>query len=322
MFLLTDTCTDPAWNLAAEEYLLTGRNEPFVRLWRNSDSVIIGRNQNAWAEIDADYVERESIPVIRRLTGGGAVFHDLGNVNYSFFDLKGIRFTDVMAAALKELGLDVRSEGRNDLTLGGMKISGTAACERGDRRLEHGTLLFDASLDRLAAALRPRPEKFEGKGVRSVRKRVANLAEHLPAGMSVEGFMTFLAGYITDALGCEAYELTREDRAAIEAINLQRYRLRQWNFGASPACSFQMVRKFPAGLVEAHFEVEKGCIHKLQVFGDYFFNRPTAEFCALLEGCPYAHKEIADRMENMAVGEYFLGITPEEMVSLLYSSRS
>ncbi len=322
MFLLTDPCTDPAWNLAAEEYLLTGRNEPFVRLWRNSDSVIIGRNQNAWAEIDAGYVEREGIPVIRRLTGGGAVFHDLGNVNYSFFDLNGIRFTEVMTAALKELGLDVRSEGRNDLTLEGMKISGTAACERGGRRLEHGTLLFDASLDRLAAALRPRPEKFEGKGVRSVRKRVANLAEHLPAGMSVEGFMTFLAGYLADALDCEAYELTGEDRAAIEEIKSQRYGLRQWNFGASPACSFQKVRKFPAGLVEAHFEVEKGCIRKLQVFGDYFFNRPTAEFCALLEGCPYAHEEIADRMENIAVGEYFLGITPEEMVSLLYSSRS
>ena len=159
MYRVLDTTTDPRWNLAVEEYLLTQRSEPFFRLWQNADSVIIGRHQNAYAEIDLDYVRAHDIPVVRRMTGGGAVFHDLGNVNYSFFDLKERRFTDVILEALKELGLEGRCEGRNDLTLEGRKFSGTAICRHGGRVLEHGTLLFNASYERLSAVLRPRPEK-------------------------------------------------------------------------------------------------------------------------------------------------------------------
>ena len=202
MYLLVDGGTDPTWNLAAEEYLLSRRSEPFFRLWRNADSVIIGRHQNAWAEIDLDFVERNHIPVVRRMTGGGAVFHDLGNVNYSFFDLKDRRFTDVILEALRALGIEGQASGRNDLILAdGRKFSGTAVCKRGNRLLEHGTLLFDASFDRLSAALRPRPEKFEGKAVKSVRSRVTNLAQQLPEPISVEAFIDFLA----DAIGTQLH---------------------------------------------------------------------------------------------------------------------
>ena len=131
MYLIVDTTTDPAWNLAAEEYLLTRREEPFFRLWQNADSVIIGRYQNAFAEIDLDFTQRERIPVVRRMTGGGAVFHDLGNVNYSFFDLTDRRFTDVILDALRPLGIEGHCSGRNDLTLpDGRKFSGTAVCKR------------------------------------------------------------------------------------------------------------------------------------------------------------------------------------------------
>ena len=152
MYLIVDTTTDPAWNLAAEEYLLTRREEPFFRLWQNADSVIIGRYQNAFAEIDLDFTQRERIPVVRRMTGGGAVFHDLGNVNYSFFDLTDRRFTDVILDALRPLGIEGHCSGRNDLTLpDGRKFSGTAVCKHGSRILEHGTLLFNASFDRLSA---------------------------------------------------------------------------------------------------------------------------------------------------------------------------
>ena len=317
MFLIVDTTTDPSWNLAAEEYLLTQRSEPFFRLWRNADSVIIGRNQNAYAEIDLDFIEREHIPVVRRMTGGGAVFHDLGNVNYSFFDLKDRRFTDVVLEALAALGVDGACSGRNDLVLpDGRKFSGTAVCRHKGRVLEHGTLLFDASFDRLSAALRPRPEKFSGKAVQSVRSRVANLKEVLPEAMTVDDFLAFLAQQIGTALHCTPYAFSEDDRAAIARLREERFGAAAWNFGASPAYRFANVRKFPAGLIEAHFDVEGGCIHGLHVFGDYFFQRPTEAFCTVLEGCPHERKAIAGRLQGVPTGEYFSGVSPEELLTL------
>jgi len=317
MFLIVDTTTDPSWNLAAEEYLLTQRTEPFFRLWRNADSVIIGRHQNAYAEIDLDYVEREGIPVVRRMTGGGAVFHDLGNVNYSFFDLKERRFTDVILEALAALGVKGAASGRNDLVLpDGRKFSGTAICRHKGRILEHGTLLFDASFDRLASALRPRPEKFTGKAVQSVRSRVANLREVLPATVTVDDFMVHLAQHIGKTLHCTPYDYSDQDRAAIAQLRDGRFGATAWNFGASPAYRFANVRKFPAGLLEAHFDVEGGCIRGLHIFGDYFFQRPTEEFCAILEGCPHERKAIAGRLQGVPTGEYFSGISPQELLTL------
>ena len=319
MFLTIDTTTDPTWNLAAEEYLLTRRSEPFVRLWRNADSVIIGRHQNAYAEIDLDYVEREHIPVVRRMTGGGAVFHDLGNVNYSFFDLTGRKFTDVILDALLPLGIEGQCSGRNDLTLpDGRKFSGTAICKHGARVLEHGTLLFDASFDRLAAALKPRPEKFTGKAVQSVRSRVANLSAQLPDPMTTDAFIEHLGRHIGTALDCVPFNYSEEDRAAIEALQAERFGNPAWNFGASPACSFTNVRKFPAGLVEAHFDINGGHISRLRVFGDYFFTQPTEAFCALLEGCPYDRNAVAGRLQRIPTGEFFSGFSPEDLVSLFF----
>lgn len=318
MYLILDASTDPAWNLAAEEYLLTQRKEPFVRLWRNADSIIIGRHQNAWAEINLDLVTQHAVPVVRRLTGGGAVFHDLGNVNYSFFDLADRKFTDVILDALHAMGIEGRCSGRNDLTLqDGRKFSGTAICKHKGRVLEHGTLLFNASFDRLSSMLKPRPEKFSGKAVQSVRSRVVNLSEVMPTPMTVEDFIAALERHIAAVLPCTPYLYSEDDRQAIARLREARYARADWNYGASPACAVTHVLKFPSGLLEAHFNLEEGCIRGLRIYGDYFFTRPTEDFCALLEGCPYDPKAIAGRLQGVPTGEYFSGLAPTDVLSLL-----
>lgn len=319
MLKIIDTTTDPYWNLAAEEYILSRFSVPVFRLWRNSDAIIVGRYQNAFAEIDRSFVEEHSIPVVRRMTGGGAVFHDLGNVNYSFFNFSeestcGGNFTKIIMQALAGLGLEVTSSGRNDLLLDGKKISGTAVCKQGDRVLQHGTLLFDAQMGRLAGALKPRPEKFEGKGVKSVRSRVTNISEYIAGQMTADEFFDHMSRILPEA---ELYSYTEEDLQAIEALRQDKYATYQWNFGKSPSYNFKNIKKFPSGLVEVYINVAEGCISDIDIRGDYFFSRPTEELCRLLNGCEMDAKKIADRISEVTVGDYISGLTNDLFVSLL-----
>ena len=325
MRCLIDTCTDPYWNLAAEEYLLKAWNAPVFRLWRNAPAVIVGRNQNAHAEINRPYVEERGIAVVRRLTGGGAVFHDLGNVNFTFIDRVGSerdshdmfrRFTAPILDALKELGVEARLEGRNDLTIDGAKFSGNAMCIEGDRVLQHGTLLFSASVEDISQSLLPRPEKYAGRGVASVRSRVTNIASHLRKPMDVTAFIDFLAATV----GREAvrWDYSAADRAAIDRLANEKYRTDAWNFGHSPAFSFNNIRKFPGGLLEVALDIRGGKIHDIDIRGDYFFRKPTEEFCAALRGCPYTKDAVTARLGAMTVDDYFCCVSGTELLQLLF----
>ena len=325
MRCLIDTCTDPYWNLAAEEYLLKAWDAPVFRLWRNAPAVIVGRNQNAHAEINRPFVEERGIAVVRRLSGGGAVFHDLGNVNFTFIDRKNgdeasgamfRRFTAPILSALRELGVEARLEGRNDLTIGGAKFSGNAMCIEGDRVLMHGTLLFSASVEDLSQALLPRKEKYEGRGVQSVRSRVTNIASHLPKSMDVTEFMAFLAETVGRA--GTPWQYSAEDLAEINKLADTKYRTEAWNFGRSPAFSFNACRKFPGGLLEASLEIRGGSIREVDIRGDYFFRKSTEEFCAALRGCTYTKEAVTAVLEAMTVDDYFCGISSTELLQLLF----
>ena len=325
MRCLTDTSTDPYWNLAAEEYLLKRWDAPVFRLWRNAPAVIVGRNQNAHAEINRPYVEEHGIAVVRRLSGGGAVFHDLGNVNFTFIDRTGSerdshamfrRFTAPILEALKQLGVEARLEGRNDLTIDGAKFSGNAMCIEGGRVLMHGTLLFSASFADLSQSLLPRPEKYVGRSVQSVRSRVTNIASHLSRFMEVTEFMSFLADTV-DRTGMP-WQYSAEDLAAIDALADTNYRTEAWNFGHSPAFSFNACRKFPGGLLEASLDVRSGVIREIDIRGDYFFREPTEAFCRALRGCPYTKEAVTALLGTMTVDDYFCGVSGEELLSLLF----
>ena len=327
MICITDSRTNPNWNLAAEEYLLTCTSEPVFRLWRNAPSVIIGRYQNAAAEINSEYVRAHSIPVVRRLTGGGAVFHDLGNVNYTFIDRKiegedtsamFRRFTAPIIKALRLLGVDASLEGRNDLVIDGRKFSGNAVCVHGERVLQHGTLLFSSSVTDLSEALNTRPEKFIGKSVQSNRSRVTNISEHLPQAhrhMSVDEFIVYLQGNIAGSTGTfRGY--TAQEKAAIDRLCREKYSTWQWNFGSSPSYGLNQSRRFPWGFVEVSLDVSGGLIRSCSIRGDYFFTRPTEEVEQALTGLPHSHDAVLTALSALPLTDYFGPATADELAEL------
>ena len=329
MLYINDTNTDPYWNLAAEEYLLKNFTEPVFRLWRNSNSIIVGQYQNTLAEIDYDYVKKNGICVVRRLSGGGAVFHDLGNLNYTFIEQKrGMeesnamfrRFTAPVLDALNSLGVKAYIEGRNDLLIDGKKFSGNAICIYKERILQHGTLLFNANMGNLSQALKSRPEKFIGKAVQSTRSRVTNISSHLPQPMTLDQFQQYLGNYICNKYGTPftPYTYSAEDLAAVEELRNNKYLPDSWNFGHSPAYSLNNIKKFPGGLVEFSITTKGGTISAMEIHGDYFFTRPTEEFIAAITGIPHTMEAVSQPLAKLPIEEYFNGITPEEILQLFF----
>ena len=290
------TTLDPAYNLALEEHLLLalppGHPGLFL-LWRNRPSVIVGRHQCAADEVNADFIARENIPVIRRITGGGAVYHDLGNLNFSFLvhaknaeERAGAdfgRFLPPVIAALADVGVQARPSGRNDLEVGGRKIAGCARLARGLRVLCHGALLVRVDFDRLAAALRVDPDKIRAKGVPSVRARVGNIAEYWRPGCTLDALADALMSRCAEGVAL----LTPEDHAAAEALAAAKYRQPDWNDGPSSASgpeTLEHKRRFPWGTVRLRLEVRDGLIRSCAVSGDFFSNRDIADLEARLIG--------------------------------------
>jgi len=327
MRYLLDKTTNPYFNLAAEEYLLKNCGEPVFRLWRDEPSVIVGRYQNAAAEINRSWVEEHHIPVVRRLSGGGAVFHDLGNNNYTFIDTRRDgedtsamfrRFTGPIISALRTIGVDAYLEGRNDLLIAGRKFSGNAIAVHRDRVLQHGTLLFDSSIRDLSAALDTRPEKFADKAVKSNAARVTNIAEHLPQAkkeMTVEAMMAHLMECIAvGGKGMSEYSETELD--VINALRERRYATAEWNYGKSPAYTYHNSVKLPCGFIEVWLRVENGIISDCTVMGDYFFLRPTEDISNALVGVSHSSDAIRKTLSDFPMSDYFGSDITEELASL------
>lgn len=316
--------TEAPWNLAMEEYLLEKAEEACFVVWRNEASVIVGRNQNTCAQINRPFVETQGIAVVRRLSGGGAVYHDLGNVNFTFIapgrgkkPASFQEFTAPILEFLQELGVPAAFDGRNDLSLHGQKISGNAQYVRHGNLLHHGTLLFDTDLDTLEKALRVGDVKYQDRGIPSIRKRVTNIREHLPWPVSADAFMERLYGFIQKKMKARTVNLSLPDREAIERLAQERYRRWEWNYGASPPYNFHKVVKTPAGVLEVCLEVEKGIIHNARIFGDFFGCEDVEGLEAQLVGLRHDVRELTAFLQNFPVSLYIQGLFAHELAQAL-----
>ena len=318
--------TDPAYNLALEEVMTAQADAPFAMLRRNRPAVIIGRNQNACREFDSAYAREHGIAIVRRMTGGGAVYHDLGNLNYSIFDFETdanrryidfAPFAEPVLTALRALGVNAEFSGRNDILVNGRKVSGSAKFVHAGRILFHGTLLFDVDFEAMATVLTPPQAKIEAKGVASVRARVANLNEFLP-GLTRDTFRQALERQLLRQFNLkEPLPITDNWMREADRIADERYRSWDWNFGESPDFTFERTRRFPCGTVTVHLDVHAGIIRRAAFRGDFFGTAPCDELAALLTGCPHRADTIRAALSGAGVGRYIAGLEPEPLTELL-----
>lgn len=320
---------DPRINLAIEEYLLKTMDvekEPILLFYINQPSIIIGKNQNTIEEINTDYVEDNGIIVVRRLSGGGAVYHDLGNLNFSFITkddgdsfMNYKKFTQPVVDALAKLGVNAELSGRNDILAEGRKVSGNAQFATRGRMFTHGTLLFNTEIDAVVSALKVKKDKIESKGIKSVRSRVANISEFLNDEMTVEQFrMEILKSVFDGEENIRYYELTDEDWTNINKISEERYQRWEWNYGKSPRFNIQKTHRFPSGGIDIRLEVNKGVIEEAHIFGDFFGVGDVADIEARLIGTNYDRTSIAEALKDIDIPKYFGGITDQDFLQLIY----
>ncbi|AZP92333.1 lipoate--protein ligase [Enterococcus mundtii] len=325
---------DPRVNLAIETFLLQEMplEEPILLFYINEPSIIIGRNQNTIEEINREYVEEHGIHVVRRLSGGGAVYHDFGNLNFSFImpdDGDSFRdfakVTKPIIQALHELGISgAELKGRNDLVIDGLKFSGNAMYATNGRMFAHGTIMFDSDINEVVNALKVKKEKIESKGIKSIRSRVTNIKPFLPEekqGMTTEEFREDILLKIFGVSSVEdvkTYELTEKDWEKINQISEQYYRNWDWNYGKSPDFNFSRQKRFSIGSIEVHLNVSEGIIEDVKIFGDFFGLGDIKDVEQVLTGIKYDKATLQEVVETIDIKKYFGAIEAQDLLELLY----
>lgn len=325
MIYIESTSTNPYYNLALEEYVFEqmDRSESYFMLWQNENTIVVGKYQNTAEEVNQEFAAAHGIRVVRRLSGGGAVYHDAGNLNFTFIaDQKGFAdfnfeaFVSPVLQALESLGVHAEFTGRNDLVLDGCKFSGNSQYAKGGRVLHHGCIMLDSNLDKIGDALRVREAKFTSKSVKSVRSRVTTINEHAPRKISMQEFKDALKQQVFGGGDIREYVLTEADQEAVHALMREKYETWEWNYGFYRSYSIRREQKFAGGLVTVDMDVAHGVISEVRLSGDFFGSGDLHDLEQALQGVPL-DEHLADRLQELGIENYIHGVSAAEMALLM-----
>lgn len=327
MEFIESSRTDPRWNLALEEYVFEHMDPSlsYLMLWQNHNTIVVGKYQNTAGEVNNEYVRQHDITVVRRLSGGGAVYHDLGNLNFTFItdadpsgqiDLKS--FCIPILETLRSFDVPAELSGRNDMIIEGRKFSGNAQYLKNGRVMHHGTLLFDSDLSVMSKALRADRAKMESKGIKSVESRVTNLREHLPPDVTMDAFRQQLIRHLSRHAPLNPVRLTEQDMEAVELLRRQRYDTWEWNYGRSPTFHTGCRQRVEGcGTVEVSLSVEAGLISQIRFWGDFFGSKDPSALESALIGCPCRRDAVEQLLRSLDPAQYITGITADTLARLV-----
>ncbi|MFS5490503.1 lipoate--protein ligase [Streptococcus agalactiae] len=327
MKYIVNTSNDPAYNVALEAYAfqkLTDIDEIFI-LWINGPAIIIGRHQNTIQEINKEFIDKNGIHVVRRLSGGGAVYHDLNNLNYTIisnntqegaFDFQ--TFSKPVIDTLAKLGVKAEFTGRNDLEINGQKFAGNAQAYYKGRMMHHGCLLFDVDMSVLGQALKVSKDKIESKGIKSVRARVTNIVDHLSDKITVQEFSdAILAQMKEEYPEMDEYVLSDAELSEIQAMRDNQFATWDWTYGKAPEYTIERGVRYPAGKITTYANVENSTIKSVKIFGDFFGVKPVDDIEKMLEGVRYDYKDVLAALKTVDTSQYFSRMTPEEITKAI-----
>ncbi len=326
MLYIKRTSTDPYFNIAAEEYVLKEFKEDCFMLWQNDPCIVVGKHQNTLAEINYAYVREKGIPVVRRISGGGTVFHDPGNLNFTFIQnatdqnlVNFKKYTEPILAVLKSMGLNASFEGHNNLMIEGKKFSGNAEHVYKNRTLHHGTLLFSSTLPELSRALRIEPGKFQDKAVKSVPQSVTNLQQHLHEELSIEEFRDRIGNYVLGRYPeAKHYEFSSQDISNINKLVNTRYSKWEWNYGYSPKYSMKKSIKTSRGQIDFNLEIKNGLIQNVKIGGDLTITPELSAFEQSMKGLPHEEKKLKNKLSTLNLKTAFGDVKSGELLKGLF----
>ena len=318
--------TNPHYNMAFDEYCLESLpiDEPVFFLWQNKPSVIVGFNQEVNTEVNLDYLNQQGITLARRVTGGGAVYHDFGNLNYTIVgrseDLERDypEYASLMMKALQALGVPATLSGRNDILVEGKKVSGFAKRVCKNRLMVHGTLMFNVDVDVLTHVLNTSQSKLQSKGIASVRSRVANLSDYLPEISDIQTFKNRLEEILSNNHTDAEYHLSEEDFANIQRLTDEKFATWEWNYGHSPKATLVHAARLACGTVEVHLTLADNRIASCRFGGDFLGNLPAADVETALTGTPYERNEIRKCLSKIEISRYFDRVSVDDLLEMMF----
>lgn len=323
MKYIINNSNDPAYNIALEEYCfknLVNEDEIFL-LWINEPTIVIGKHQNAIEEINTNYVSENNIHVVRRVSGGGAVYHDLQNLNYTIisskvndnpFDFKS--FSQPVINVLRKLGVEANFTGRNDIEINGKKICGNAQAYSNGRMMHHGCLLFDVNLEVLTKALNVSKDKISSKGIKSVRSRVTNIVDELPNKIDINTFKEMILEEMKENnKDFVEYVLSEEELSIIRKNRDEKHANWDWVYGTAPEYNIRRDTKYDTGKITVFANVIKSKINSIKIYGDFFGIKDVTDIEDMLVGVKYTYEKVLNVINNIDVSKYFLGMSKEDI---------